>query len=247
MNAFVGRSKNIISTSVPPGIRLTSVCRFNFGPLFQGLSLLNMTGAVDLVSPRSTYTRYNSQGQHGAASSTRPLSRIKLFPQHFSSRRTSFKPQCPMLNQSSMRKGHRIQLCLSNPDWVGPRRTNTGTEAVIHISQHKGGVFYGQAKGQNSTFVKSKANPPNFNFNLRTSELIFVLWLTLWRTLGNPFHLVWWNSTVDGMYSSRLFQLRLLMSEARHTRTRTYKMPTPTSVSPVIFRDMRDGESVGPN
>lgn len=146
MNAFVGRSTNIISTSVPPGIRLTSVCRFNFGPMFQGLSFLNLTGAVDLVSPRSTSTRYNSQGQHGAASSTRPLSRIKLFPQHFSSRRTSFKPQCPMLNQSSLRKGHRIQLCLSNPDWVGPRKTNTGTEAWYTYASTKAESFMDKHK-----------------------------------------------------------------------------------------------------
>lgn len=66
----------------------------------------------------------------------------------------------------------------------GTKEGKYWNRSQVNICQHEGVI---QPKGQGSTFVKSKPNPRNSNFNLWTTELILVHWLRMSRLFGNLF------------------------------------------------------------
>lgn len=125
-----------------------------------------------------------SEARTRRVSPTWPLSSTQLLQKHFGSRRPSFTASYPALPQSWIRERHRTQLSLSTSRLSGTREGKYWNGSRVNICQHEKVV---QPKGQDSTFVKSKPNPRNSNFNLWTSELILVHWLRMSRLFGNLF------------------------------------------------------------
>lgn len=185
-----GRSWSIIPTSQPTGPSrnwVTSVFRFAFfGPSSPGLSFHNMMDAVTQQGPGITPTRcYFWSQQKQSLSHVAPFKHT-TFPEALRLQKTflysSIPSSTPIINKEKAQNTtvfvtSRLSGTEEGKYWNGSR---------VNICQHEGVV---QPKGQDSTFVKSKPNPRNSNFNLWTSELILVHWFRMSRLFGNLFAL----------------------------------------------------------
>lgn len=146
-------------------------------PFVSGLSFHNMMDAVTQQGPGITPTRCYFWSR---VSPTWPLSSTQLFQKTFLY--SSIPSSTPIINKEKAQNTtvfvmSRLSGTKEGKYWNGSR---------VNICQHEGVV---QPKGQDSTFVKSKPNPGNSNFNLWTSELILVHWFRMSRLFGNLFAL----------------------------------------------------------